>query len=132
MRASRSSKRSIRWFMVPIKFKIWPVTCSRTDTLDFNSEISSSVRSCDARMRRRCSKMRLSVSLAISLFLTQWEPESLQRLGAGDDLDQLLGDLRLAGAVVRKRLLANHLAGIAGGVVHRAHLRAIERGGVLQ
>src|SRR3954467_5773331 len=55
-----------------------------------------------------------------------------QRLGAGDDLDQLLSDLRLAGAVVFQGLLADHVAGIAGGVVHRAHLGAVERRGVLE
>src|SRR6202166_1209346 len=49
-----------------------------------------------------------------------------QRLGAGDDLDQFLGDHRLAGAVVFERLLADHLAGVAGGVVHRRHLRTVE------
>src|SRR5579864_4083220 len=51
--------------------------------------------------------------------------------GAGDDLDQLLGDHGLAGAVIGERLLADHLAGIAGGVVHCGHLRAVERSGVL-
>src|SRR5882724_10035605 len=55
-----------------------------------------------------------------------------QRLGAGDDLDQLFGDHRLARAVVGQRLLADHFAGIAGGVVHGAHLGAVERCGVLQ
>src|SRR6266581_3185420 len=55
-----------------------------------------------------------------------------QRLGARDDLDQLFGDHCLAGAVVGQRLLADHFAGIAGGVVHGAHLGAIERCGVLQ
>src|SRR5262245_56918840 len=49
------------------------------------------------------------------------------RLGAGNDLDQLLGDHRLAGAVVGQRLLADHFAGVAGGIVHRSHLRAVER-----
>src|SRR4051794_11145481 len=55
-----------------------------------------------------------------------------QRLGAGDDLDQLFGDHRLTGAVVGQRLLADHFAGVAGGVVHGAHLGAIERCGVLK
>src|SRR5262245_61755017 len=55
-----------------------------------------------------------------------------QRLGAGDDFDQLLGDHRLAGAVVGERLLADHLAGVAVRVVHRAHLRAVERGCVFE
>src|SRR5262249_48412648 len=54
------------------------------------------------------------------------------RLGAGNDLDQLLGDHRLTGAVIRQRLLADHLSRVARGVVHRSHLRAIERGGILQ
>src|SRR5438552_7726929 len=56
----------------------------------------------------------------------------LKRLGAGDDLDQLLGDHRLARAVVGQRLLADHFAGVARRVVHRAHLRAVERGVVLE
>src|SRR6202140_2042964 len=56
---------------------------------------------------------------------------SLQSFGAGDDLDQFLGDHRLAGAVVSERLLADHLAGVAGGVVHRRHLRAVERRRIL-
>src|ERR1700683_3704845 len=56
----------------------------------------------------------------------------LQSFRAGDDLDQFLGDHRLAGAVVGERLLADHLAGVAGGVVHRRHLRAVERSSVLQ
>src|SRR5271154_5077445 len=55
----------------------------------------------------------------------------LQRLGAGDDLDQFLGDHRLAGSVVGQGLLADHVACVAGGVVHRAHLGAIEGGVVL-
>src|SRR5260221_3134280 len=58
--------------------------------------------------------------------------EWLESLGAGDDFDQLLGDLGLTGAVVDKGLLADHIAGVAGGVVHRAHLRAVERGVVFQ
>src|SRR3954453_22833270 len=51
----------------------------------------------------------------------------LHRLGAGDDFDQLLGDHGLTGSVVDQGLLADHVAGVAGGVVHRAHLRAVER-----
>src|SRR6266404_9962976 len=54
------------------------------------------------------------------------------RLGAGDDFNQLLGDHRLSGTVVDQGLLADHVAGVAGGVIHRAHLRAVERGVVFQ
>src|SRR5256885_1721532 len=51
---------------------------------------------------------------------------------AGNDFDEFLGDLGLTRAVVDQRLLADHVAGVAGGVVHRGHLRAVERGVVLQ
>ena len=44
----------------------------------------------------------------------------LQRFGAGDDLDQFLRDHRLTRAVVSDGLLADHFAGVAGRVVHRA------------
>src|ERR1700730_430988 len=56
----------------------------------------------------------------------------LHGLGAEDDVDQLLGYHLLTGAVVDQGLLADHVAGVAGGVVHRAHLRAVERGVVFQ
>src|ERR1700710_2985196 len=68
----------------------------------------------------------------VAIKLSPCSPKLLERLGAGDDLDQLLGDHGLAGAVVDQRLLADHVAGVAGGVVHRAHLGAVERGVVFQ
>src|ERR1700680_5178108 len=55
-----------------------------------------------------------------------------QRFGAGNDLDQFLGDHRLARAVVGERLLADHLAGVARGVVHGARARTLLGRGVLQ
>src|ERR1700684_1466569 len=61
-----------------------------------------------------------------------WLKRPSDRLGAGDDLNQLLGDHGLTGSVVDQGLLANHVAGVAGGVIHRAHLRAVERGVVFQ
>src|ERR1043165_6707060 len=70
-------------------------------------------------------------ALAIVILL-ETEFLGLERLGAGDDLDQLLGNHRLAGAVIGERLLADHFAGIAGGVVHGAHARALLGGGVFQ
>src|SRR5512147_2955037 len=57
---------------------------------------------------------------------------SLQGFRAGDDLDQFLRDHRLTGTVVSDRLLANHVAGVACRVVHRRHLRAVERGVVFK
>ena len=52
--------------------------------------------------------------------------------GAGDDLDQLLGDLSLALAVIEKGQVGDHLAGVAGGGIHRAHLRGVEARVVLK
>src|SRR6266446_1100401 len=48
-----------------------------------------------------------------------------QRLGAGDDLDQLLGDGRLTRAVVVEGEAIDHLSGIAGRIVHRRHPRTL-------
>src|SRR3954447_7969059 len=59
-------------------------------------------------------------------------PRLSDSLGAGDDFNQLLGDHRLTGPVVYQGLLADHLARIAGSVIHRAHLRTVERGVVFQ
>ena len=42
----------------------------------------------------------------------------LQRFCTGDDLDQLLGDLGLAGPVILQRQIVDHLASVARGVVH--------------
>src|SRR5215469_4878957 len=48
-----------------------------------------------------------------------------QRLGTGDDLDQLLGDGGLARTVVVEGKPVDHLAGVAGGVVHGGHARPL-------
>src|ERR1700728_4674388 len=77
--------------------------------------------------------IKLSPSNSLSLYpsvLSCLSP--LHSLGAGDDFNQLLGDHGLTGAVVDQRLLANHVAGVSGGVVHRAHLGSVEGGVVLQ
>src|SRR5690606_14981323 len=55
-----------------------------------------------------------------------------ERFSAGDDLDQLGGDLSLAGTVVLQRQGADEIARVARGVVHRGHLGAEEAGLVLQ
>ena len=56
----------------------------------------------------------------------------LDGLGARDDFDQFLGDLRLALAVIGQRQVVDHVAGVARRIVHGAHLRAVERRGVLE
>src|SRR5581483_8755840 len=57
---------------------------------------------------------------------------SSQRLRAGDNLNQFLGDHRLARTVVGQGLLADHLAGVARGIVHRGHARALLGSGIFQ
>src|SRR3954453_10797241 len=56
----------------------------------------------------------------------------LQCLRARDDLDELLRDHGLARAVVELRLALDHVAGVAGGVVHGAHAGALLGGRVLE
>src|ERR1700756_4374364 len=52
--------------------------------------------------------------------------------GAGDDLDQFLGDVRLARAVVVQRQALDHVARVAGCVVHGGHTRTMLAGGAFQ
>ena len=56
----------------------------------------------------------------------------LERFGARNDFDEFLGDLRLALAVVLDRQLVDHVAGIARGIVHGAHPRALFGGRVFE
>src|SRR6478672_2412948 len=56
----------------------------------------------------------------------------LQRLGARDDFNQFLGDHGLTRAVVLQRQFADHVARVAGGGIHGAHLGAEFAGDVLQ
>src|SRR5215813_72244 len=55
-----------------------------------------------------------------------------KRLGAGDDLDQFLGDVGLPLAIVAQGDFVDHVAGVAGGAVHGAHARALFGGGIFQ
>src|SRR5437879_355829 len=72
------------------------------------------------------------VTLQIKFAALLEQRPRLECFSARDDLDQFLGDHRLARAIVDQRLLADHVAGIARRVVHRAHLGAVERRVVLQ
>src|ERR1700757_3568336 len=112
-----SSTRRLPWFLVSSALRIagrWSSNCTSTTapmTWVMRPTLLAIMSSSQICSRRQCA---------------------LQSFGAGDDLDQFLGDHRLAGAVVSERLLADHLAGIARGIVHRAHLGAVERGGILE
>src|SRR5574341_1119051 len=52
----------------------------------------------------------------------------LQGLGAGDDLDQFLGDVGLPRPVVVDGQAVDHVAGVAGRAIHRRHARALLAG----
>jgi hypothetical protein len=57
---------------------------------------------------------------------------AFQSGSAGDDLDKLGGDGRLARPVVAERQPGEHVAGVPSGVVHGGHPGAHLAGGVLQ
>src|SRR5438270_4160363 len=57
---------------------------------------------------------------------------SAKALGPGDDLHDLLGDVRLALAVRLEREVVDQLGGVLGCVAHRRHPRAMLRRGRLQ
>src|SRR5579875_3937335 len=59
-------------------------------------------------------------------FYSDWvTATSLESLRAGHDLEDLLGDLRLASAVHLQRQIADQLAGILRRIAHRRHSRAV-------
>src|SRR5712672_3450518 len=121
-----SSTRRLPAFLVSIAFRMagrCPSNC--TSTTAPMTWVMCPVWFAGAAIKFSPSNSRLWKSVSV---LREW----LECLGAGDDFDQLLGDLGLTGAVVDQGLLADHVAGVAGGVVHRAHLRAVERGVVFQ
>src|SRR5215204_2887545 len=72
------------------------------------------------------------VMVSSAMVSSSLESLGSERLGARDDFDQFLGDHRLTRAVVELRLLPDHVARVAGGVVHGAHARALLGGGVLE
>ena len=55
-----------------------------------------------------------------------------ERLGAGDDFHDLLGDVRLALAVELQRQVVDDLRRVLGGVAHGGHARAVLGRGRLQ
>src|SRR5215475_11878521 len=124
-----SSTRRLLPFLVSSELRIagrWPSNC--TSTTAPITWVTRPVWLAAVAIQLSPS-IRISARSAWTLMLSQF---SLDRLGAGDDLDQLLGDHRLTGAIVDQGVLADHFAGVAGGVVHRRHLRAVERGVVLE
>src|SRR5580698_3352099 len=112
-----SSTRRLPWFLVSSALRIagkWSSKCTSTTapmTWVMRPTVLAIMSSSQIGSQRQCL---------------------LQSFRAGDDLDQFLGDHRLTGAVVGERLLADHLAGVARGIVHRRHLRAVERRGIFQ
>src|SRR4051794_38549850 len=125
-----SSTRRMLPFLVSSELRMagrWPSNC--TSTTAPMTWVTRPIWLAAVAMRRSPSKFCTCEILDLN---DRRLVRASDRLGAGDDLDQLLGDLCLTGSVVDLGLLADHFAGVAGGVVHRAHLRAIERGVVFQ
>jgi len=56
---------------------------------------------------------------------------TLERLGTGDDLNELSGDRSLTGLVVLELEVLEDVLGVTGGVVHGSHLGCDLGGGVL-
>src|SRR3954453_5170272 len=79
----------------------------------------------------RCSSSeRSSVRSSVALMRV---PLLAQRLGAGDDFHDLLGDLGLARAVHLERQVVDDLLRVVGGAAHRGHAGAVlGRGGLEQ
>src|SRR4051794_501579 len=121
-----SRTRRLPWFWVSSAFRIsgrWPSNfTSTTAPITCVMRPVALAPGCPA-----AGRVMVSSAIVSSLSLS-----SLERLGARDDLDQFLGDLGLARAVVERRLLLDHVAGVAGGVVHGAHARALLGGRVLE
>src|SRR5580698_10293237 len=119
-----SSTRRFLPFMVVMAFRIagrWPSNCTST----------TAPMTCVMRPVWLAGVAMETLSFEF-LNLRRPSVRLLERLGAGDDFNQLLGDHGLTGSIVDQGLLADHVAGIAGRVVHRAHLRAVERSVVFQ
>src|SRR3546814_12219799 len=62
-----------------------------------------------------------------TLFRSSGRRPVLEGLGAGDDLDQLLGDGGLTRPVVGQRQLVDHLAGVARSEEHTSELQSLMR-----
>src|SRR6476620_6422267 len=111
-----SSTRRLPPFLVSIAFRMagrYPSNCTST-----TAPMTCVMRPVWLAGVAINSLLRIRISIQPSV----WSGLSpLHRLGAGDDFNQLLGDHGLTGPVVNQGLLADHIAGVAGGIVHRTH-----------
>src|SRR3712207_6199900 len=114
-----SSTSRLPWLSVSSAFRI-AGRCS-----------SSNCTSTTAPMTWATRPLRFAAS-AIAIVVRPVLSGRSERLRARDDLDEFLGDLRLAGAVVVEGEALDHVAGVARGVVHGGHLRAAEGGRVFE
>src|ERR1700740_1561695 len=93
-----SSTRRLLPFFVSSEFRIagrWPSNCTSTTAPM-------------TWVTRPTWLADVAIQLSPSIRIVSRVQSALDRLGAGDDLDQLLGDHRLAGAVIDQGLLADH------------------------
>src|SRR5262245_8201502 len=108
----------------------------RTRPTDFSAVAAGTAadRTCSARALSAAADRPagLPVASAFLAMMSTFPFLRLERLGARDDFDEFLGDLRLALAIVAERQPVDHVAGIARGIVHGAHPCALLRCSVLQ
>src|SRR5262245_56909744 len=117
-----SSTSRLPWFLVSSALRIagrWPSNCTSTTAPM-------------TWVMRPTTLVGVAMNSPRSSLTTSVAASGSQRLGAGNDLDQFLGDHSLAGAVVAQRLGACHVAGVARGAVHRGHARALLGRGIFQ
>src|SRR5579863_1024904 len=71
-----------------------------------------------------CTLLMTLCVLSTDFWATLSTKLAFEGLGPAHDLHQLLGDGGLAGAVVLKREVGDHLFGVVGRAVHGGHARA--------
>src|SRR3954447_21190011 len=111
-----------------------PSSCATSSTSVWSPSLVCSAFWMNGSSPSNCTSMtapitwvtRPTMLLAISLL-----PLS-DGFGAGDDLDEFLGDVRLARPIVVQCQALDHVAGVARRIVHRRHARAVLAGGALQ
>src|SRR3990167_2023132 len=69
--------------------------------------------------------LRVLVAAAVAMFRSLSSKSSSECFGTRDNLDKFGGDRGLAAAVVLDGQLVDQIAGIARGIVHRGHRRAL-------
>src|SRR4051812_20690340 len=113
-----------------------PRCCATSSTIRRLSALTcSAFRMCGRSASKRTSTTAPVIWVIVPMLLVAMKVPfslNLDGFGAGDDLDEFLGDRRLPRAVHLQRQLLDHVARVARGAVHRRHLRAVEARRILE